>query len=252
MLMGFIEVPNLPQSRVTVAVIDGRANERVVKGLLKHGIELIRTRKFPKVYNAISFHPDIIMHHLGSEKIIYAPGTNTEFLDALKAYGFRLIEGKTVLSDSYPGNIAYNAARVGNYAIHNFRYTDPLLKDMLEKTGVEFINVKQGYSKCSICIVDQNSIITSDKGIEKAAEKKGIEVLLIDSDEEILLPGLNTGFIGGSTGLMDKNLLALTGSVRKLKSADRIIDFLERKNINIVSLDDNEIIDLGSILPLLT
>jgi dihydroorotate dehydrogenase len=113
------------------------------------------------------------MHHLGSEKIIYAPGTNTEFLDALKAYGFRLIEGKTVLSDSYPGNIAYNAARVGNYAIHNFRYTDPLLKDMLEKTGVEFINVKQGYSKCSICIVDQNRIITSDKGIEKAAEKKG-------------------------------------------------------------------------------
>lgn len=250
--MGFIEVPNLPESRVKVAVIDGRADERIVSGLLKHGVELIKTRIFPGVYDAISFHPDIIMHHLGREKIIHAPGVSAEFLDALTAYGFCLIEGKTVLSCSYPGNIAYNAARVGNYAIHDFRYTDPILKNELEQAGVEFIHVRQGYSKCSICIVDKNSIITSDKGIEKAAEKRGIEVLLIDSDEEILLPGLNKGFIGGSTGLMDKNLLALTGSIRRLKSAGRIIDFLKGKNIDIACPDDGKIIDLGSIIPLLT
>jgi hypothetical protein len=56
MLMGFIEVPNLPESRVTVAVIDGRANKRVVDGLLKHGVELIRTRNF-QVYMPFHFTP---------------------------------------------------------------------------------------------------------------------------------------------------------------------------------------------------
>jgi len=42
-----------------------------------------------------------------------------------------------------------------------------------------------------------------DRGIAKVAEKKGIDVLVIEEDA-ILLPGFKNGFIGGSTGLIDK------------------------------------------------
>ena len=45
--------------------------------------------------------------------------------------------------------------------------------------GYEIINVKQGYAKCSICVVSDNAIITADKGIAKAAIQNRIDVLEI-------------------------------------------------------------------------
>ncbi len=243
-------MPNLPQSRVKLAVIDGRADAAIQYELEKLGIELIRTGRHTGIYDAISYHPDIVIHHIGGRKIVFAPGTSPEFLDALKKCKFDLLEGKAVLTAAYPGNVAYNVARVGNFAFHDFRYTDSVLLKGLEAEGVEFINVKQGYSKCSICIIDENSIITSDKGIAKSAERNGIEALLICQNEDILLPGLDKGFIGGSTGFIGKRILAVTGDIEKLKSCNIVKDYLFRKDIDIISLGSGPIVDMGSIIPL--
>ncbi len=250
--MNLVRRPNLPEDKVRVAAIDGRAGEVFEAQLLKLGIEPVKTGKFQRVYDSVAFHPDIVMHHLGDDKIVYAPGTDTGFLSKLRDYGFRLIKGGTVLTDKYPGDIAYNVARIGNYAVHDFRHTDPVLKKALEIEGVEFINVKQGYSKCSICILNESCIITSDKGIAKAVEKKGVEALLIGADENILLPGLDKGFIGGSTGLIGSNVLAVTGDIKRLKSFEMIAEYLAIKGVEIVCLGDGHIMDIGSIIPLLT
>jgi hypothetical protein len=102
------------------------------------------------VYEAISYHPDILLCHAGGNSIVYAPGTDAGFVGELSGLGFKLLEGRTTLKDRYPENIAYNAARVGKYVIHNFKYTDPLLKELFEKEGLDFIHVNQGYAKCSI------------------------------------------------------------------------------------------------------
>jgi len=75
---------------------------------------------------------------------------------------------------------------------------------------------------------------------------------LIEPDQNIELYGLDYGFIGGSSGLIDKDKWALSGNFEKLKSADLIYDFLKSKSIKIISLTHNNVVDIGSILPVLT
>lgn len=248
--MNFINSPNLPDKPVINVIADGRISDETYRGLKAFGMEIIKTERHEAVYPAISFHPDIMLHHLGGKYMVYAPNTHKKLLDRLTALGMELIQGQTGLSSKYPGNIAYNVARIGMLAFHNLKYTDPILRSELEKRNVELIHVNQGYAKCSISIVDAGSIITSDKGIARMAEKKGLDVLLLDEDEDILLPGLGKGLIGGATGLIDKSKWLIVGNIEHIKSAKKIIDFLEEKGIKVVSTSKEQVKDIGSILPL--
>lgn len=249
--MGFVNIPNLPQKRVKTVLVDGRIDENLEAGFYKRGISLIKTEPYPALYSAISCHPDVVFHHLGQNRIIHARGADRRVMERLSGLGFELIEGNSELSGKYPGNVHYNAARVGNFAFHNTKYTDAVLKENLCNMGVELVHVNQGYAKCSVSIVDDNSIITMDKGIARAAEAKGLEVLVIE-EENIKLPGLDKGFIGGSTGLLNKNMWAVAGNIEKLSSRCKIIEFLRRKGIEVVCLSKEDVIDIGSIIPLIT
>ena len=44
----------------------------------------------------------------------------------------------------------------------------------------------QGYAKCSCVVVDEDSIITSDRGIWREAVNAGMDVLLIEKSQVIL------------------------------------------------------------------
>lgn len=250
--MNYVTIPNIPQKPIKLAVVDGRISESIEKSLLQLGIKLIKTFPVRSVHTSVSFHPDIMLHHIHNNLIVCAPDTDQRLVETLCKEGFEICRGKTSLTSEYPGDIAYNVARVGRRAFHNLKYTDCVLRDKLENAGVEFINVNQGYSKCSISIVDECSIITADKGIAKGAEKAGIEVLLIAPDERIMLPGLSSGFIGGSTGLLSNDQWAIAGDINKLKCGKTIIDFLDKKGKTAVSLSNDDVMDIGTILPLIS
>lgn len=248
--MNFIEKPNLPEKNVKVVLIDGRIDRGIEEGLFGLGITPVKTGLHTGLYDAVSFHPDMLFHHLGGTAIVHAPGVESRVLESLARYGFELIQGATELSPEYPKNIAYNAARVGNFVVHNLKYTDKILLEELEKRKLKFIHVNQGYAKCSIAVVDSASIITSDAGIARAVEKEGIEVLLIEP-ENIVLPGLDRGFIGGSSGLVSSGKLAFSGCFESLKAKDKIKEFFVKKGLESISLSNGPIIDIGSILPLI-
>ena len=249
--MRFITVPNLPDGKVRLAVVDGRISERAESRLLELGIDMLRMPPYKGLCEPISCHPDLVIHHVGNERIVYAPGTSDKLIEELARRGFTLIEGKTCLSAEYPGDIAYNVARVGKYAFHNLKYTDPVLMEELDRAGVELVHVRQGYTKCSVSIVDEYSVITSDIGIKRAAEAKGLETLWLESDSGILLPGFDRGFIGGCSGLVDRNTWAITGEIASLKAAQEITAFLEARGVSAISLDEGRPVDVGSIIPLL-
>ncbi len=250
--MKFVDNPNIPVKPLSVALVDGRINRMLENRLADMGIRVIKTEKYEGLYEAISFHPDIMYHHLGGNRIVHAPGVSKKTNMVLEALGFQLIPGSTPLGGKYPFNIAYNVARVGNVAFHNLKYTDPVLARELALSGAELVHVNQGYTKCSVSVVDSNSIITSDKGIARAAEKKGIDVLLIEPEEGIKLPGVKYGFIGGSSGLIDEKKWLLTGDILNLKSSEKIIQFLQKRCIDVICLPGEPVIDIGSIIPLMT
>lgn len=238
----FIKIPNLPSKKITSVLVDFRTNINSIKKLNSLGIRVYTTKRHPELYEAVSGHPDMTIHHLGGNKFVVAP----DFQDVLSEIpNIEIIVGKSELNSLYPYDIAYNAARVGNFLIHNFKYTDKLILENTEE--LIKIDVKQGYSKCSVCIVCENAIITSDIGIAKKCDNFGIDVLHVD-DSDIVLRGVSHGFIGGSCGLISHNTLAINGNLKYHKNYEEILDFCNKYKVEILELHNGLIKDIGSLI----
>ena len=247
--MNLVNKPFLPEKDIKAVLIDYKTDAEVIEALRNLDIEIIKTVPCKELYDAINGHPDIVVFHIGDNKLVVAPNVFDKLQPVLSKKGFALTKGETWLNRNYPENIAYNVLMVGSFAFHNTKYTDKTIIEELEKRNVKLIHVNQGYTKCSCCIVDENSIITSDYMIAKAAAKVGIDSLLIQSGG-IILENLNYGFIGGSSGLLSKSMMAFTGNLEKIQENYKIVDFLNSKGIEVKILSTKQIFDIGSIIPL--
>ena len=228
-------------------VVDFRISNKSLKTLSDLGYEIIKTPKNEKVSAQICGHPDIILCKLKNHDFVV--DTTYRGLLSKKVHGCNLIEGSSVLKETYPYDIAYNCALVGNNLFCNEKYTDKSILNYCSQNSIKILNVKQGYAKCSICIVSDNAIITADKNIFDTAVKNKIDVLLIEN-EGIILNGYNEGFIGGATGLLEKNLLAVNGNIELHKNFISIKQFCKEYGVSIISLSDEPIYDVGSIIRL--
>lgn len=248
--MKFIKSSFIPNKKISLALIDNRACEDIIKNLNKLNINIIKSIKCNETYNAISCHPDICVVKLNDNNILVAPNVYDYYYENLTLLGFNVIKGNLPIGSKYPNNIQYNLVILGNKVIHNFKYTDRVLLDYIEKNNMEKINVKQGYCKCSTCIVDENSIITSDEGIYKEVIKHNIDCLLIDKGH-IDLFELNYGFIGGCSGLISDDTLVFFGNIENHPNFQEIKSFVSSRNKKILSLKEKKLTDLGSLIPLL-
>ena len=162
-----------------------------------------------------------------------------------------IIKGENDLKKEYPFDIALNAVIIDGKLFHNLKYTDKALLKYCQNKNIEFVNVKQGYTKCSICPIDENTFITGDISIARAGENAGCSVLLITNDN-ILLSGFSNGFWGGCCGMGSSDTLLVNGDIDLLPSGEKIKEFLKEKNIKIKNLKKGDVIDIGSVIPLMT
>ncbi|MGL5716675.1 MAG: DUF6873 family GME fold protein [Paraclostridium sp.] len=247
----YTKEPFITDGELCLALVDKRITCDMELELKRRNIEIIKTIECKECYEAIKYHPDICVCNLGNGNIVVAPNVYDYYNEILTKRGFNVIEGNKYIGRKYPDNIAYNICIFGNYALHNFKYTEGNILNYINEKKIIKINLKQGYSKCSICIVDDNSIITSDEGIYNTVKAYNIDCLLI-KEGNINLFNLDYGFIGGCTGLIDINKLAFLGDVTKHPDYIKIKKFLESKNKEVVCLSEEELLDLGSIIPLIT
>lgn len=247
--MEFLKTPFIPEGDVGLAIVDYRISNEVEASLTSCGIELIKTIRCPELYEAVDGHPDMQLQHIGGSRVIVAPNIYEQLAPVLEKKGFAVTKGATWLVRNYPGNIAYNVLRMGDLAFHNTKYTDAEVVKELEKENIKLIHVGQGYTKCSACIIDNKTIITSDVKLSAEAEKYGIESLLIKPGG-IELKDLNYGFIGGASGLISKKRIAFTGSLKYLEDHEKIKSFLRDKGVGIFALSEGVPADYGSIIPL--
>ena len=119
-----------------------------------------------------------------------------------------------------------------------------MLLDIL-KSEFTFINVKQGYSKCNICPVAENAVITEDAGIYKKLSGF-MDVLLIEPGH-VALQGYGYGFIGGAAGLIGDKKLYFNGRIDQLPDYERIMLFLEKHSVKAVT-EDYPLTDIGSVI----
>ncbi|KHO33203.1 DUF6873 family GME fold protein [Clostridium tetani] len=225
--------------------IDGRICIEEEYNLISLGYNIIKCPIFSLLYYAISGHPDILIHVLDEKNLILHKDIDKEFIKKLKNLKFNIKLSKNSLSSSYPMNIGLNAVNLSNVFIHSLKYTDPVLMENVKNKNL--INVKQGYTKCSVAVVNNNAIITSDKIIAHKAKEASIDVLLIPPGD-IILPGLDYGFIGGCCGLIEKDLMAFFGDLNYFNYGNEIKEFLYKHNVKPIYLRKGKLIDRGSIL----
>ena len=240
---------NLPVNACTVALGE-KYESRLDSALRERGLSPLYVPDNPYVDERLSGHADLSVLHIGGNRLVLAPFLkNTHFSDELKELGYDIVYPEIKMGREYPADAMLNICVCGSLFFYNPKTADRSCVELLSSAGLEGLEVKQGYTKCSICVVDESSIITSDRGIHSTALKAGFDSLLI-SDGNIELEGFPYGFIGGSGFKASAGKLAFTGLVNAHPHAEKILDFLKSRGIEPVFLTDGTIFDIGSILPL--
>ena len=243
--MRYVEKPNLPQSRVVLAAISESAGESIKK-LNSLGIETVNIKSSYFLPEPINSHADIQLLHIGSN-IIFSQKEHS--FEGLEKKEFNIKNIKESPNIKYPHDVRLNCAIIGDKIICNKKTVSANVLEFAESAGLTIINVNQGYSRCSICVVDEKSIITDDKSIFESAQNFFDDTLYV-SKNSIRLSGYNYGFIGGCTGKIDKNKIAFNGRIDSHEDHNKIIDFLADHNTVIIELNNERLTDIGGIIPL--
>lgn len=235
----------------TQIIIDERMRKIEKEKLEELGYNLIELKSSLKVYEEISSHVDIFMCKI-KNKLIVEPTMYLSIKEKTLEKGIMVEKGKHCIKEKYPDDIKYNVAILGKKAIHNFKYTDTKVKEELQKQGYELINTTQGYTNCSIAIIDNESAIVTDKGLYKILQKHNIDVLYLESQPDIKLLENNKysnkkGFIGGAISKIENNIIVF-GDLDKIDSNNKIREFIKSKGINIIDFKGLDIIDYGGVV----
>ena len=201
------------------------ADQALKKYLKESGHKVCEVRPTVKMDPAISTHPDIYMCALRDS--VY--------------HGERFL-----LNPYYPAHAIFNGCSTGKYFIHNLKYTAPDLLKAVRREGQIEVHVAQGYAKCSCVVVDEDSIITADRGIWREAVKAGMNVLLIEKSQ-VILRGYPYGFLGGASGKVGSTMI-FNGDITRHSDYARIRDFIESRGLDIVCFKEYRLTDIGSII----
>lgn len=240
--MNFVKHPNLPDRKISLAAV-GNYPE-IITALQELGIKTISLEN-GTLHPEVARHQDILMCHTGENKIFLDPSLNKTILES---EGFEVTYGSP-LKEKYPDDVRLNVAVGDSYFICNEKTADTALINELIASGKCCIPTNQGYTKCSVCFVTKNAVITEDESIYKALAGTEIDTLFI-SKGDIYLSDSHYGFLGGSTGKISADTLAVTGALSTHRDGEKIKDFCHSHGVKILELTRDRITDVGGILPL--
>ena len=229
-------------------VIANGLSENATANLRKYGFDVITTYRNTSVNENIAFHSDISFLFDGEDTLFIA-SEMSEYENLMKDIVPCVIIIPEKIGKEYPHDVLLNCVPLGRKLICNIDTVSPTVLKYFKDKEYIFINVKQGYTKCSVLPVTDNAIITDDQSIATACENEGLDVLLL-SKGSIKLNGFDYGFIGGASGRISRDTICFCGDINTHSDADKIMEFLEKYSVKALSLDDNQLYDIGSIIPL--
>ena len=228
--------------------------KQYLKSLNKYNI--IDICKNNNLYEEISSHVDISVLKINNNIIIEPlvfENLNSNIITNKEISNYKLIIGDVTHKDKYPFDIAYNVCIIGNYAIHNFKYTSKKVLEILKKESFNLINVEQGYTNCSIAVIDDNSLIINDRGLYRVLSKYNFDILFIEEELDIkllkndLTYSLKKGFIGGCIARIE-NKVIIFGDLDKIDKNSKISNFIKNRGFEIIDFKGLDVIDYGGIV----
>lgn len=249
-MSAFVRLPGLPKAAKAILIGENYA-EILQNSIEIRGISSIFVPNNPFVDPRLSGHADLSVFHTGGEKLYLAPYLKgTAFHKQLAELGAELVFPQIVQRPIYPQDAQLNVCAIGKNLISSPKIAAKEIVDFFTNKDAELIPVRQGYVNCTVCVVDEHSLITADRGIARAAENYGLEVLLI-SEGHIDLPGFACGFIGGASFRLSENTMAFTGVLDGHPDKEAILSFLHRHGLEADYLTDRLIFDIGGAIPII-
>lgn len=214
---------------MNIVHVSKEASPLLLSYLKSKGLYINLVDGLPDIDISIRSHPDLYMCKLSNKQIVHCLS-------------------EELPTSPYPSDIPYNGVSVGNYFIHNLQHTANFLKKAVNSLHLIPINVKQGYTKCNMVVVDETSAITSDEGIYKTLHTNApdLEILLIQP-KNVLLSGHPYGFLGGASGRIG-NTIVFHGDLSAHPNFNEIINFIQAKNLEIKYFPEFTLTDIGSII----
>lgn len=223
----FVEKPNLPAGQVS-EVIMSDYKPHFKRELERMGIYVTVPHKISTIVGSEAYHADMSVCHIGKNQIYFAD---------------KLLEPVTAKKP------LLNICIFGNHVICNTKKAYTPILDILKANHMSILHTNQSYAKCSCAVVGENAIITSDESIYRICVNHQIDVLKISSGD-IALDGYEYGFIGGCCGLISKNTLAFSGNIQLHRDYANIKSFTGKYHIELLSLSNEKLYDIGGILPI--
>ena len=232
-------------------VIDSKMRKVEKEYLNSLGYRVINVQTNKNLYDEISSHVDIFCCKI-KDKVVLEPSVY-KYLKEEKNDLKNVICGKNIVSSKYPLDVLYNVCCIGENIIHNFKYTDEKILEIVQNEKLNMININQGYSNCSIAVIDDKSVVVTDKKIAEKLIENDIDVLLLEENLDIKLLKNDgkyskmKGFIGGCMSRIE-NKIIIFGDISKIDKEKKIRNFIQSRNLEIVYFNGLDVIDYGGVL----
>lgn len=201
----------------------------------------------PFVAPALAGHADLSVFSTG-RKLILAPYLrNSRAAAELAALDRELCFADILQGAEYPADCGINACAVGEKLLCRENVTAAEILACFQAKNR--INIRQGYARCSICVVNDKAIITADFGAASAAERAGLEALRV-APGFFDLPGYEYGFIGGASFKLSPDKLVFTGDISAHPDAEKIVRFVRAHGVEPVYITRDKPIDIGGAVVL--
>lgn len=241
----FLKNPNLPQNKVTT--VFAHCDDNALKSVFDElAVKVVEPTQNELLDAPVSQHADILANYIGNNTFL-ADYRQKDLLEFIEQSG-GIVKTTNNIKSPYSNDCLLNFADIGDNIICN---KSILAQEILEALPQkQIIDVKQGYSKCSVCIVKHNTIITDDISIYNAVSRyDNIKSLLVEKGS-VHIEKYDYGFIGGCCGLIDKALLLFNGDLSTHTDFDKIKNFLYDNGVSYIDIKGKPLTDIGSIIPI--
>ncbi len=211
------------------------------------GIDTCPLKPYSQLDLPVASHADMLICKIDKTVFCYHDYylENKETFTKIEENGYTLCFVSKKCDKKYPNDVALNALVIGKRI---FCKKEHIAKEIIEyanSNSFQIIDINQGYSACSTMVLNENTAITGDKGVEEALLSHGIRTAFVDTTK-IILNGYNCGFIGGASGVHN-NKIYLFGDAEFLKGSQQAIMLIKELDFEIVSILHDQVYDFGGI-----
>lgn len=233
-----------------IIIVDERIEESMRRELAKRGFFILTATAHRALPDAIASHPDSLFYRQEKDLFTYADYAETALplLSDLREYirDVTLHFVSECPGKSFPEDCRLNALSAGGKVFCREESLSESVLEFIRGNSLTTVKVKQGYPACSVLKLNESHCVTSDPGMARSLRKEGIDTLLV-TQGAIALPPYEYGFIGGAS-FVHGGTVYFFGNIESHPDGKAIINYIKEQNLEVVSLSDGALTDLGGAL----